>query len=157
MVVVSFIINLSLWLMWLTIWRTLGGYEFAPSLRASFVRSFRSSAFQFTRSQPPLVPHAGRFTSRVGGGSAFYVRPRYHHESAKDIFPVRGFRDSRGCAAPRRTRTVSGWLSRDERDWRSSVPGRAVAAWRVAFVYFSDAGIGECGVCVCFVPETRAG
>src|SRR5208282_5522405 len=76
MVVVSFIINLSLWLMWLTIWRTLGGYEFAPSLRASFVRSFRSSAFQFTRSQPPLalaVP-LSRFTSQVGGGSAFFVR-----------------------------------------------------------------------------------
>src|SRR5208283_4972522 len=84
MVVVSFIINLSLWLMWLTIWRTLGGYEFAPSLRASFVRSFRSSAFQFTRSQPPLalaVP-LSRFTSQVGGGSAFFVRHREQYETS---------------------------------------------------------------------------
>src|SRR5208282_2371946 len=80
MVVVSFIINLSLWLMWLTIWRTLGGYEFAPSLRASFVRSFRSSAFQFTRSQPLerrgfAVSGLGLLGVFIGGGSAFYVRP----------------------------------------------------------------------------------
>ena len=77
--VLSFIINLWLWLMCLTIWRTLGGYGFAPSLRAYIVRSTRSSAFLFTRSQPPMalsVPLRGwRFF--IGGGSAFYVRRHY--------------------------------------------------------------------------------
>src|ERR1035437_688397 len=61
-------------------------------MRATTVRSSRSSAFQFTRSQPPLahsVPSriAGRFTSRVGGGSAFYVR-RYSNTAGWSFAPV---------------------------------------------------------------------
>ena len=59
-----------------TIWRTLGGYEFAPSLRASFVRSNRSSAFSIYQEPPPItvvpVPHS-RLTVWVERLSFFVV------------------------------------------------------------------------------------